>query len=371
MADEPEVGGTESLRDAYTAAFEQHRIDNPEPAPEVSRETTVESTAEPEADTRTAAERARDEGGRFVAKAGDKPAQSAKPEQGQQKVQAQAAATQQVPAKIQRPTSWKKDYWEHFDKLDPALQKYITQRESEYTSGVSAYKSESEKAKPFYEGVAPYVQEFEKAGVPIEQAAVTLVRGHMALVSAPMPQRVEMFRTLMRDYGIDPNSLLQAQGQQQATQQPYDPRFDVLSQRLQQQEARWESYTIAQKKAQQAVIDQEIEQFRADGTHPHFDVVNSTMAEILQLGQASTLQQAYDKAVRLHDDIFEQEQQKQLATLQEQSKQGKQQAAARARTNAVSPRSSPPTGEMKTNNSGGSIRDSYREAFREHGGGRI
>ena len=41
-----------------------------------------------------------------------------------------------------RPSSWKKDYEEHWGQLDPALQDYIGQREADYAKGVSTYKNQ-------------------------------------------------------------------------------------------------------------------------------------------------------------------------------------------------------------------------------------
>src|SRR3990167_10909003 len=95
------------------------------------------------------AERLRDEKGRFA---------EGKAE-GKAEVKPVPQAQTPVPAvaKVPRPSSWKKDYWEHWDKLDPSVAAYINQRESEYAKGVSTYKQEWDSAKPLLDAVAPFL----------------------------------------------------------------------------------------------------------------------------------------------------------------------------------------------------------------------
>ena len=59
---------------------------------------------------------------------------------------ATVAAPAPVVAKIPRPDSWKKEMAEHWDKFDPAVAKYIKEREDQYFKGVSTYKQEWEGA---------------------------------------------------------------------------------------------------------------------------------------------------------------------------------------------------------------------------------
>jgi len=49
-------------------------------------------------------------------------------------------------------------------------------------------------------------------------------------------------------------------------------------------------------------LNQSIEQFAQQ--HEYFDDVRETMADLLDKGLATTLDDAYVKAVRLNDDVF-------------------------------------------------------------------
>jgi hypothetical protein len=81
------------------------------------------------------------------------------------------------------------------------------------------------------------------------------------------------------------------------------------------------------------------------------------MAGLLQSGVAQDLQSAYDKAIRLHDDIWQQQQAEQAKAAAEQN----QQKVAQARAKAVSPRSSSPTGMTSGGNGKKSLRDMLAE----------
>ena len=87
----------------------------------------------------------------------------------------------------------------------------------------------------------------------------------------------------------------------------------------------------------------EIEKYRSDTEkYPHFDVVREEMAQLLELGKAQDLETAYKKAVRMNDEVWAQEQERLLASAKQAA--SKAQQVAKAKTVAVSPKSSTPRG---------------------------
>jgi len=79
---------------------------------------------------------------------------------------------------------------------------------------------------------------------------------------------------------------------------------------------------------------------------PHFDVVREEMAQLLELGKAQDLETAYKKAVRMNDDVWALEQERLLTSAKQAS--SKAQQVAKAKTVAVSPKSSTPRGTVAT-----------------------
>ena len=260
--------------------------------------------------------------------------------------------------KVERPSTWKKDYWEKYDGLDPDLKKYILQRENEYKSGLSTYNAEVKATQTLKEAIEPFLPDLQKHNIAPDQFIRNLGTAHHTLALGNPQQKLMMFSKLAQDYGIDLRQLGIQQGQP-------DPQLQYLSQNLQAVQREWNQYKSQQQMAEQQAIQSTIEEFKADTEqHPHFDAVRETMAGLLSSGMAQNLQDAYDRAVWMSPETREQ-----LVTAQQQqaiSSKLEQQAAAakKARANAVSPRSATPGAQPATNGKKG-LRESLSESFGE------
>jgi hypothetical protein len=275
-------------------------------------------------------------------------------EEAEKPVEIEAAAeepqeVEEVPEEpaLQRPSTWKKEYLPIWDKLTQGeqltkeeaikLAQYSNQRESEYKKGVSTYKAEADRAKPFVEVIAPIEQNLAKRGINPTQYVQNLVRAEQILSNAPYQQKVQIFQQLAADYGIQLNN------NGQATQ--LDPYTQQLMNQLNQvnQEVSSIKGRFAQEENQRLMG--EIERVRSDvEKFPHFDVVREEMAQLLELGKAQDLETAYKKAVRMNDDVWALEQDRLL----KEAKQSaiKAQQVQKAKAAAVSPKSVTPSGKV-------------------------
>jgi len=248
---------------------------------------------------------------------------------------------------LARPSTWKKEYLPIWDKLTQGeqltkeeaikLAQYSNQRESEYKKGVSTYKAEADRAKPFIEVIAPIEQNLTKRGINPTQYVQNLVRAEQILSNAPYQQKVQIFQQLAADYGIQLNN------NGQATQ--LDPYTQQLMNQLNQvnQEVSTIKGRFAQEENQRLMG--EIERVRSDvEKFPHFDVVREEMAQLLELGKAQDLETAYKKAVRMNDDVWALEQDRLLKDAKQQAVKAQQ--VQKAKAAAVSPRSVTPSGKV-------------------------
>ena len=142
-------------------------------------ETPVVETT-PIESTETRQERVRDDAGKFANKSEEKPV-----------TESIAHEAVEVP-KSTRPSTWKKDYWEKFDTLDPDLQGYINQRESEYKTGVSTYRAEAEKAKQLNEAIAPFIPQLQQNNIEPTQWIRNLGNAHQTLALGSPAQKMQM-----------------------------------------------------------------------------------------------------------------------------------------------------------------------------------
>jgi regulator of replication initiation timing len=251
---------------------------------------------------------------------------------------------------VTRPSTWKKEYVQIWDKMEAGQQiskedftkfaEYANQRESEYKKGVSTYKAEADRARGYEEAIAPFIPELQAQNISPAAWINNLGRAHMVLSKAPYSEKVQMFQRLAQDYGIQ----LGEDGMSV-------PQTDAYTQQLMNQlnQVNQEVSTIKNRfqQEEQTRLMLEIERVRSDvEKFPHFDVVREEMAQLLELGKAQDLETAYKKAVRMNDDVWALEQERLLTSAKQAS--SKAQQVAKAKTVAVSPKSSTPRGTVAT-----------------------
>jgi hypothetical protein len=274
--------------------------------------------------------RERDEAGRFVAKTGEA-APSAAPSVEPDPVEA--------PPQIQRPSTWKKEYWPLYDKLatgqaltpDEAkrLADYTNQRENEFKGGVSTYKAEADKAKEINEAIAPFLPELQIHGIQPGQWIANLGRAHYTLAKGSPQEKLAMFHRLANEYGVDI-------GQERPQ---VDPQMQWVSQELNQIRSAWTQFQSEQQKQAQESMQRDIQTFAS--AHPHFEAVRDQMAGLLQSGLAQNLDEAYTKAIRMNG-LQEQPTQQPAANSAVQAAD----AVAKARAKAISPKSASPSASV-------------------------
>ena len=248
---------------------------------------------------------------------------------------------------ITRPSTWKKEYVNIWDKMEKGEQiskedftkfaEYANQRESEYKKGVSTYKAEADRAKSYENAIAPYAQDLQRRGIQPTQYIENLVRAEQILSNADYDQKLQVFQKLASDYGIQLN------GNGQVTQ--LDPYTQQLMNQLNtvNQEVSSIKGRFAQEENQRLMG--EIERVRSDAENfPHFDVVREEMAQLLELGKAQDLETAYKKAVRMNDDVWALEQDRLLKDAKQSAIKAQQ--VAKAKAAAVSPKSTTPSGKV-------------------------
>jgi hypothetical protein len=252
---------------------------------------------------------------------------------------------------IKRPTTWKKEYVEVWDKmasgkpLDKAefakFAEYANQRESEYKKGVSAYKNEADNARQLTEAIGQFAPELQAQNIHPVAWINNLGRAHMILTKAPYDQKVQMFHRLAQDYGIQLN-----QDAVQMPEQAYvDPYQQQLMQQLQATQQQVQQLSAIREQEENARLTQEISRVSSDKERfPHFEMVREDMAQLLERGLAPNLETAYAKAVRMNDEAYKLEQDKLLRSVGTQA--SKAQQVAKAKATAVSPRSVTPSGQV-------------------------
>ncbi len=320
------------------------------PAPAL---TEVKAETPPPETEAQKAERLRDEKGRFVeGKPESKPAEA--------KVVVPAAAPK---PKVPRPSSWKKELESHWDTLAPEVQSYVTQREREYATGVSTYKTEADRAKDVMGIISNFEPVLQQDGIDIKRWLQEMGIAHHTLARGTPQDKVYQTARIIQSYGVDAQALFQVlSGQQPQGYQQVQP------QRQQPQPQDIEQIVEEKLLNRQATSDYkaftEAKDEHGNPKYPYFEDVKGTMAGLLQADLAQDYPSAYEAAVRhpRHANIWEA-----LQTQQSAQKEAERIAAAtataqRARSQAVSVKSSTPSATAPTEGPKGR-RDTIADAF--------
>ena len=262
-----------------------------------------------------------------------------------------AGDSSNVDEEVKRPTTWKKEYRDVWDKMQEGkpldkeefakFAEYANQREAEYKKGVSAYKNEADNARQLTDAIGQFAPELQSQGIHPVAWINNLGRAHMILSKAPYDQKVQMFHRLASDYGIQLNS-----DNLQMPEQAYvDPYQQQLMQQLQATQQQVQQLSAIREQEENARLSNEINRVSSNKERfPHFDMVREDMAQLLERGLAQDLETAYAKAVRMNDEAYKLEQDKLLKSASTQA--SKAQQVAKAKATAVSPKSVTPSGQV-------------------------
>jgi hypothetical protein len=262
----------------------------------------------------------RDEAGRFAPKAKEEPVEAVEPVED--------------PIWMKPPSSWKKDYHEVWMSADPKMREYAWQREEQMKRGVEPLLSKAQFADSMQEALEPYMDTIRGLGMPPDKAVAALAQADYTLRNSPPDQKLQYFMQLAQSYGIN---LGQAQAQ---PQQAIDPMVYQLQNELNKVRGEVMGWKQQQEMVENQTLLNEINQFslKAD----HFEEVRPTMIQLLQSGVAQTLDEAYDKAIRLDPTLFEQTLKAQQAEVAAKQAKEANRVAKTARAAAVSVRSATP-----------------------------
>lgn len=300
MTDETQV---DDRRAVLEAAFDKM---NAEPAPEPV-EAAPEPAAVEEAEAAPEAKpgQPRQPDGKFakVEKAAEPAAPKAKDAQPvEAKPEAVPEAKQVEPAAppVKAPQSWRPQAREAFAKAPPEVQQEVTRRESEIARALQ----ESAEARRTAETVQRTLQPFEGLartnGMDSMQFAGAVLQNAAVLQMGTPAQKAQLLAGIISTYGIDVEAVNAAmQGQPAAAPQQYQQPQDVG--RIVEQVLQQRVQAAQEQKAVQAW-----QEFQANA--PEFlSDVQGDMQEILELagrqGRNMTYQQAYDRAVKLNEDV--------------------------------------------------------------------
>jgi hypothetical protein len=149
---------------------------------------------------------------------------------------------------------------------------------------------------------APYQAMMQALGANSEQAYQDHLKTAYVLNHGSMAQKADLIQKAIDTYGIqlasqDPSDDWDFESNTQ------DPKMEQLTNQVNQLTNILNGQQQDKQNSQQASADKTIQEFRNDPNHKYFDEVNPLMQGILQSGQASNLEEAYEMATMAHPKV--------------------------------------------------------------------
>lgn len=272
-----------------------------------------------------------------------------------------AAAKAGLPQKRAVPKSWKPEFHPHWEKVDPAVQAYIEQRETEMAAGVEPFKGEAAYAKSIRDVMAPYQPVLDASGIKDHAEAVrSLMGAHYQLSHGTMEERSAAYAKYAQFYKLDPALVAKSL----TNEAPYqDPQFKPLLDKVTALETSVTSERTARAQEQMQKLSAEVKAFAEDPAHPHFAEVAGHI-KLLLGNPALSLKEAYEQAVWANPVTRAKEQERiQKDTDAARRKKAEEDAAAakKAKGTRVRGRES----EKEPQSLIGSIDDTMKDTMRE------
>ena len=250
--------------------------------------------------------------------------------------------------------SWKADAAKVMEKLPEEAQKYIIERQDQFHKGIEQYKEAANYAKTIDRAISPYKDYMSNLGVTPDVAFTNLLKTEHTLRMGTYQEKAEMLQKLAHDYQIDMNSLAGV---------PYDPNMHNLKSQLEYTQSQLQASQNFRQSQEDVQIQSTIDEFAQ--SHEHFTDVQATMADLLERGFANDLNDAYAKAVRLDDNLFNKTVAQQQGGANRQNLVQANQAAQAAKAAAVSVKGAP--AGVTRSVMPASTEDAVRQAMRLHG----
>lgn len=292
----------------------------------------LETNVEQKVDSKPAIERPRDETGKFV---NQSKVTVAKPKEEKTEtlhLKPKEEEQAEVPHwKQKAPLSWKKEHGEGWNTLPEKVQEYIHQRESEMKAGVEPLKSKAQQADEMNAVFEPYMNTIRGLNLTPPQVMKGFLEADNILRNGQPQQKVQYLAQLAQHYGIN---IQQAAGL--APQTASGPDFHSILNQINSLRGEFMSERQMREQQENQLLLSDIEKFAQ--SHEHFETVKPAMIALLNSGQAQDLNEAYKKAIRLDDSLYQSE----LDAARQAEISKKDEAAKKARSAAVSVRSSTP-----------------------------
>lgn len=192
------------------------------------------------------------------------------------------------------PQTWTKEALADWATIPERAKQEILKREDDFLKGITQYKEAADLGIAYSKVVEPYVPILAAENIDPVGLFQSFAGNHYILSRGTPAQKVEVAASLLNGYNIPLQPLLEflADGGEEV-----DPKVSALQKRIDDLEKGIGARTQHENTQVLQRIGTEIDTFAADPAHPYFNEVADDIRKLFESGMASTLPEAYEKAV--------------------------------------------------------------------------
>jgi len=301
----------------------------------------------------------RDDFGRFTPKKEAAAPKAAEEQSPEGKVLEDGAAVAGKWTAEKAPSSWNPKVREKWGKLDPDVRAEIVRREEAAMLGVRNLQEKHAPVNAFYKSLEPFVTEAKKSGAVPEQYIANVMTTERVLRTADLPTKFNAVMQICDQYGIPLRDIINQSVGHEVIKKAA-PTAPAIPPELMQELQEMRNWRMSMETGQ---VEQTIESFAQQ--KEFFGDVKDIMADLLDMGRAKDLADAYDQAVWLSPEVRE-------VMLNRQNTQQTANKVAQRQVRAASA-SLPANGsvEVDTEAEGDDIYSTVAQAYRKATTGRV
>ncbi len=260
------------------------------------------------------------------------------------------AETPEVPP-LDAPEHWSAADKERFSGMPRDAQEYVLERDKSMTADYTRKTQETaqmrQQLEPLMHVLEPMMPAIRQAGLTPQQYMAQLIQGDRSIQQNPLGA----IRHIASNAGIS----LEALEQPAATVPQPDPLLTTLQQEVRNLQGHIQTSEQRAEQERLAGLQYSIDGFANEKDeagnlkHPHFEALRANMGQLMTAGAANDLNEAYQKALRLDDTLYQESIEAEKSKVKEAEDKRRKEAVAKAKKVPTRRSANPPSGSVQAN----------------------
>lgn len=211
------------------------------------------------------------------------------------------SGAQAASVELKAPNQWKPHVREKWNTLPREVQEEVLRRESDNLRLIGSVGQKIRMADEIGQHLAPFAERLQETGASPQAFMADVFSTVKSLSSGTPQERAEVVANIVQSYGIDLR-MLDSVLAQRLSAPPPDPRVIEAQRRAMAAESQLTRHNMVREQQVQQTAATTLTSFAADPKNEFFGDVRELMADLIESGRATSLEDAYAASVWANPD---------------------------------------------------------------------